>query len=278
MSCPTPLLALNPCSRAFLIGKLLQSTKWVIPRGLTVGTALASWPCGSFLPELYLRHFVYRDYKFLAPEAKPFYSETPICNSQILEEVRTGRVRWLKGSLVESSNTGVLAKFEPGQKHSLMNVDADIIVKATGFERPTLYFLPANTCKEPYLPPSWFLGAFPPSSPDICAINCTYLNGIGTVGHWHIGVYARLMMVFLMHPETLPTRGWMESWIRTVGWIKGLQIQDALSFFTYGELILWFASCLVRPTMWSWAFFVLTGLGRGLGSSSSRNPRPNLDC
>lgn len=225
-------------------------------------------PTFSFIPEFLLRWFFYRDLKDLAPHTKGFYTGTPMCNDQILDQIRTGRCRWLKSDILAATATGMSinhrgSKVPKGGPGTKMQVDADIIVKATGFERPDISFLPEDVFEEPFAPPAWYLQSFPPTHPEICAINSIYINAIGTVGHVHIGIYTRLLMVFLLEPSAKPTQAQMERWIVWVGWLKRKAPQAAFDYFTYGEMMLWFVSCILfRPAMWQWAWFVVTGLGQ----------------
>lgn len=54
----------------------------------------------------------------------------------------------------------------------------------------------------------------------ICANNCTYVNAIGTVGNYHIGIYTRLLLMFLVDPLARPREPWMKRWIDMTRWIK----------------------------------------------------------
>jgi hypothetical protein len=71
-------------------------------------------------------------------------------------------------------------------------VEADVIVFATGYQWPSLGFLPDDAFEEPYAPSNWYLQTFPPSHVGRgvrLQLNCTYVNAIGTMGHFHIGVH-----------------------------------------------------------------------------------------
>lgn len=108
----------------------------------------------------------------------------------------------------------------------------------------------------------------------ICANNCTYVNAIGTVGNYHIGIYTRLLLMFLVDPLARPREAWMKRWIDMTRWIKskapggGSSISShpfrkegsielilvaplAFDFFTYSELIYWFVFCVaINPFRW----------------------------
>jgi hypothetical protein len=61
---------------------------------------------------------------------------------------------------------------------------------------------------------------FPPTHMDICANNCTYVNGIGAVGNFHIGIYTRFLLMYLVDPLARPQEAWMKRWIDMTSWIK----------------------------------------------------------
>lgn len=90
------------------------------------------------------------------------------------------------------------------------------------------------------LTPSRYLQTFPPQHKSICANNCTYVGGIGTVGNFHIGVYTRILLMFLLDPLTRPSTYWMEFWVDMTRWLKARAPTGAFDFFTYSELLWWF--------------------------------------
>lgn len=191
-------------------------------------------------------------------------------NSEIFKQIRLGRAEWLRGDIQEVQKTGILfnkraAKVPKGGPGHHILVEGDIIIMATGYNRPTLSFLPEEVFEEPYGPPRWYLQVFPPSHPSICANNCTYVNAIGTVGNWHVGIYTRLLLMFLVDPLTTPKEYWMKKWIDMTSTLKSLAPTQAFDFFTYSELIYWFVFVtLINPFRWKWAFFVFFGIGSRL--------------
>ena len=263
----------GPCHAMLSTYSTKQSEKWIIPRNIVVDILLSMNVFGeeamfSFVPEFCLRWFFYRDLKDLAPQGKGFYTGTPMCNDQILEQIRTGRCRWLIADIIKATKTGLLInhrapnvrKGGPGTK---MEVDAQVLIKATGFSRPDIHFLPEDVFEKPFASPAWYLQTFPPRHPEICAINSIYVNALGTVGHIHTGIYTRLLMVFLLEPRTKPSQAQMDRWVSWICWFNRKTPQRAFDYFTYSELMLWFVSCvLLRPSLWQWAWFVFTGLGQ----------------
>lgn len=193
-------------------------------------------------------------------------------NDDILEQVRSGQVDWLRGDIKEFKEEGILfnhrekgiPKGGPGHEEL---IKGDVCVMATGFHRPSLAFLPQQCFNPPYSPPNWFLQTFPPGHSDICANNCTYVNAIGTVGNIHIGLYTRLLLMFIVDPSAKPSPAWMRAWVDWTRSLKEKAPGGALEFFTYSELVWWIVFNLVSsPFRWKWILFVLGGWGDPLPS------------
>lgn len=251
---------------------LSRSDKWIIPRNLFVDVLLSFNIFGqeaffSIVPEFLLRKFFYRDLEHLAPADKGIFMDTPMVNTTVMDKLREGRADWVRCDIQEFQQNGVLvnrrAKGVPkgGPGHQEL-IEADMVIMATGFKRPSLSFLPNDCFDEPYPPPNWYLQTFPPSHPSISAINCTYISAIGSVGNWHIGIYTRILLMFLMDPLARPSGWWMERWIDMTKVLKMTSPTGAFDFFTYLELIWWFVFCIAfNPFRWKWAIFVFLGIG-----------------
>jgi hypothetical protein len=212
---------------------LARSEKWIIPRNPFVDVLLACNIFGmetifSWIPENILRLFFYRDLYDLSPprrSGKGLFMETPMVNDEVLDLIRSGKASWLRGDIVEFEENGIrfnhrshgVPKGGPGREDV---VEADICIMATGFQRPSLNFLPKDCFEENYEPPNWYLQVFPPAHMDICANNCTYVNAIGTVGNYHIGIYTRFLLMYLVDPLARPHEKWMKRWINMTRWIK----------------------------------------------------------
>lgn len=163
------------------IDVLSRSDKWIIPRNVLIDILLAFNVFGqetllSWIPESLLRIFFYRDLKDLAPSNKGLFTDTPMVNSEIFKLIREGRASWLRGDIVEVQKDGILfnhraqgvPKGGPGREKL---VEGQVIIMATGFQRPSLNFLPDDVFEAPYQPPNWYIQVFPPGRPDISAIN-----------------------------------------------------------------------------------------------------------
>jgi len=250
----------------------------IIPRNPIIDILLSLNVLGaetplSFIPENILRLFFYRDLADIAPpksSGKGIYTETPMVNNDVLEQVRSGKAQWLRGDIVKFTETGILfnhrsqgvPKDGPGREQV---VEGDMCILATGYTRPSLGFLPDDCFEEKYEPPNWYLQVFPPKHMDVCANNCTYVNAIGTVGNYHIGIYTRFLLMFLVDPLARPNERLMKTWIDFTRWIKMRAPTGAFEFFTYAELLYWFVFVIViNPFRWKWALFVLSGVGAAL--------------
>jgi hypothetical protein len=255
---------------------LARSDKWIIPRNPVVNILLSLNIFGqetflSWIPELLLRKLFYRDLAdLMAPTDHGLFMGTPMVNSDVMEKVRSGEVQWLRGDIKGFTEEGIRFNVRgkgvpaggPGREEL---VKGDLIVMATGFDRPSLNFLPRESFEEPYNPPNWYLQTFPPTHPSVCANNCTYVNAIGAVGNWHLGIYTRILLMFLIDPLTRPRPFWMEKWIDMTRFLKSCSPTAAFDFFTYLELLWWFFFCIaINPFRWKWALFVFCGIGEAL--------------
>ena len=261
-------------SEAAEIDVLSRSDKWIIPRNIFVQSLLAMNIFGqettmSWIPEWLLHKLFYRDLEDIAPSGG-LYTQTPMANSQLFDQIRAGKARWIRGDIVSVVENGILfnkrssgvPKNGPG--HETV-VSADAIIMATGFKRPSLSFLPEEVFEDPYAPPAWYLQVFPPKYPEICATNSTFVDAIATAGNMHIGIYTRFLIMFLTDPLTRPTEARMKTWIDFTRFMKRFAPTGAFKFMTYGELMYWFVFViLVNPFRWKWAPFVLFGIGRSL--------------
>jgi hypothetical protein len=260
------------CEKTYILSR---SDKWIIPRNTLIDVLLSFNIFGqetlfSWIPETLLRKFFYRDLQDLAPRNKGIFMETPMVNSDVMDKLRNGEAEWVRCDIEDFTEKGIVVNqrdkaVPPGGPGRNRVINGDIIVMATGYKRPSLKFLPEDCFDEPYGPPNWYLQTFPPNHPSISAINCTYVNAIGTVGNWHIGIYTRILLMFLVDPLTRPRTFWMERWIDMTRLLKMTAPTGAFDFFTYLELIWWFTFCVtINPFRWKWAFFVFFGLGYAL--------------
>ncbi len=124
-------------------------------------------------------------------------------NSGIFHLIRNSKHLWLCGDIHEFTENGIklnrsaqgVPKNGPGHKFI---VEGDTVIMATGYSAQVS--LPADVFHELYQPPNWYLQVFPPYHISIAAPNSTYQNAVGTVRNYHVGIYTRLLLVFLVDP------------------------------------------------------------------------------
>ncbi len=146
---------------------LARSDKWIIPRNAFVDILLAFNIFGqetvfSWIPESLLRIFFYRDLRDLAPTSGGLFTGTPMVNSDIFHQIRENKAEWLRGDIVRFIENGILfnhrakgvPKGGPGREEE---VNGDMVIMATGYQRPSLNFLPREVFAPPYQPPNWYL-------------------------------------------------------------------------------------------------------------------------
>jgi dimethylaniline monooxygenase (N-oxide forming) len=142
---------------------LARSDKWIIPRFTLVDTLLALEPFGretpfAKIPEFLLRKLHYRDLEDKMAPTQGFYQDTPIVNSSALQHIREKRADYLRGDVKEVGQNSISFNFrkrnqkkETRGKH--LDVEADVIVIATGFDVPKIDFLPQDLFPEDYTRP-----------------------------------------------------------------------------------------------------------------------------
>lgn len=251
---------------------LARSDKWFIPRNLAVDALLSLQPFGrqmplSFIPEYLIRRFHYRDLAEKMAPTQGFYTGTPIVNSAFLDHVRAGLADYHRGDVIEVKENGIewnarTAQQKKGDKGETKFNKADIIVLAAGFKRPSFDFLPDDLFPKDYTRPNMYLQVFPVMDWSVLCTNSTFKDAVGTVGHIHIGIYARILTLFLMEENTRPLPRNMRLWVDAIRFVKENAPGGQLEFFTYMELCIWlFTFALFRPSRLQFIFFVLFGYG-----------------
>ncbi|SPO34846.1 related to monooxygenase [Pseudozyma flocculosa] len=251
---------------------LARSDKWIIPRLTLVNVLLSLQPLGretwlSWIPELLLKKLHYRDLEEKMAPTQGFYTSTPIVNTSALYHIRHGKADYQRGDVLDLDESGISfnqrtrgqKKGDDGKK---VHYDADVIVVATGFERPSIDFLPQDLFPDDYVRPNMYLQVFPIEDSSVLCTNATFKDAVGTVGHVHIGIMARTLMLFLMDPACRPKPKDMRLWVDLIHFIKERAPGGQLDFFTYMELCIWLVSFLFfRFQRLKYFFFVCFGLG-----------------
>ncbi|KAN0066401.1 hypothetical protein ACQY0O_000495 [Thecaphora frezii] len=251
---------------------LARSDKWIIPRLMIVDVLLSLQPLGretwlSWIPELLLCKLHYRDLEEKMAPTQGFYTSTPIVNTSALYDIRRGEADYQRGDVLELDERGIQfnkrrrgqAKGDEGEK---VHYEAEVIVVATGFEKPPIDFLPDDLFPEDYVRPNLYLQVFPIEDYSVLCTNATFRDAVGTVGNWHVGVLARTLMLFLMDEECRPKPRDMRLWVDLIRFIKERAPGGQLDFFTYMELCIWLVSFLFfRFQRLKYFFFVCFGFG-----------------
>ncbi|TEB35157.1 FAD/NAD-P-binding domain-containing protein [Coprinellus micaceus] len=268
------------------IWMIARHDKWIIPRNIVVDTFLSAQPFGrqmplSFLWEAFMKRWQYRGIEGLVPKDIGIYEGTPVVNDAFLHHVRSGKVHYVRGSPTRLSKNGVVVSPRKGAKKredgkldeddativtvgegEEREIEADVVVLATGFEKPSVDFLPKELFPEGYQRPDLYLQNFSTEDWSILMTNSAYQNAIGTVGHFHIGIYTRILLTLLLDPSARPSPKDMKLWVDVLRFIKRGATGGAFGFFTYMELTIWLLGFhILRPDRLRWLFFIMNGWG-----------------
>ncbi|KAA1470893.1 FAD/NAD-P-binding domain-containing protein [Dentipellis sp. KUC8613] len=273
---------------------IARDDKWIIPRNIVFDTTVSAQPFGrempfSFIWERVLKHWQYHGVEDLIPSDKGIYDATPVVNDEFLEHVRTGRCEYIRGDTLQFTKRGVQVRVrphgtKPGQKRSedgeskqndhhsnkvvkqnkhhtgefpVEEIQGDVVVLATGFQQPSVDFLPKDLFAEGYERPDLYLQNFATEDWSVLLTNSAYVNAIG-----HIGIYTRILLVLLLDESARPEPKDMKLWVDAIRFVKRGARGGALGFFTYMELTIWFILFhIFRPDRLRWIFFVMQGWG-----------------
>ncbi|KAJ7735242.1 FAD/NAD(P)-binding domain-containing protein [Mycena maculata] len=250
---------------------IARTDKWIIPRNIFFDTFLACQPFGremplSFLWESFLKHWQYHGVTDLVPESGLFEG-TPVVNDAFLGHVRNGACKYVRGDPIRLTSSGVCANVrqrgsKSGSDGTEETIDADVVVLATGFEKPNITFLDDSLFPEGYQRPDLYLQNFSTEDWSVLMTNSSYMSAIGTVGHFHIGMYTRILLTLLLDENARPSPKDMKLWVDAVRFMKRGAAGGPLGFFTYAELTIWLVMFhLLRPDRLRWLIFIMFGWG-----------------
>lgn len=251
---------------------LARSDKWIIPRNTIVDFLLALNPLGretffSKIPEFLIAKLHYRDLQQKMAPTGPLYAGTPIVNSSALQDIRHGRADYIRGDVTNLESDAVRFNkrsrgSKPGNEGQEMTFKADVIVVATGFDVPDLGFLPKDLFPEDYQRPNLYMQVFSTADSSVCCSNAAFVGAIGSVGHVHLGCYARILALFLLEQSTRPHPRDARLWVDFIRWFKANAPGGALDHFSYLELCIWLATFnAFKVSRIPFTLFVLCGLG-----------------
>ncbi|KNZ63929.1 uncharacterized protein VP01_1083g2 [Puccinia sorghi] len=257
-----------------------RTDKWIVPRTVISSALLRLKPNGrrwllDYITESAIRAYHYGpDLQWMSPTtyngrpADRLYSRAPVTNDELLKLVRESRAEYVRAKINRITPHGVEIQRFGSDKPEM--VAADVIVevresKAAGYKRPHLGFLPSQQlfrgpqAPDQYAPPNLFLQSFSPNNWSCLMTNCGYSDGFATVGHFHIGILARMMMMFMLDEKTAPSSRPISAEMH--GWVDGIiQTEGPFSFFTYGEQCIRFVRFLLStPQRRAWFPFVTFG-------------------
>ncbi|KAJ7681745.1 FAD/NAD(P)-binding domain-containing protein [Mycena rosella] len=246
---------------------IARTDKWIIPRNIFFDTFLACQPFGremplSFLWESFLKNYQYHGVKDLVPAHTGLFTGTPVVNDEFLGHVRNGTCKYVRGDPVRLTSSGVLTNVrdrdtKPGSEGVEETIDADVVVLATGFEKPTISFLDDSLFPEGYQRPDLYLQNFSTEDWSVLMTNSSYMSAIG-----HIGIYTRILLTLLLDENARPSPKDMKLWVDVVRFMKRGAAGGPLGFFTYAELTIWIVMFhVLRPDRLRWLFFIMFGWG-----------------
>lgn len=249
-----------------------RDDKWIIPRNIVLDTLISAQPFGRELPSSFIWEKIitlwnYRGVEDLTPARLGIFEGTPVVNDEFLGHVRAGRCQYIRGDTLgltrESVKVSVRGRgSKPGDEGEENEFPADVVVLATGFKKPDIGFLPEDLFPEGYERPNLYLQNFSTEDWSVLMTNSSYMNAIGTVGHFHIGMYMRILLTFLMDKDARPIPKDMKLWVDVLRFVKRGARGGALGFFTYMELTIWLVLFHVfRLDRLRWMFFIMQGWG-----------------
>ncbi|CAH7688361.1 hypothetical protein BY996DRAFT_4581794 [Phakopsora pachyrhizi] len=260
-----------------------RNDKWFIPRNFFLSTLLALNLAGrrtwfDWICEKLIEKFHYgRGLKFMVPnqaiqskavkEPSGLFDQTPIVNDIFLKLVEDRKVEYVQAEIVQIHENGVEIRARASSKSSKTRIiPADIIVECTGYDRPEIksqsiqdLFKNQDEKKVDYSPPNLFLGNITVHDWSCVMLNSAYVHGVGSVGHFHIGIFNRMLMMFLVDQATRPNCNEMKRWVDQKSQLKN----GSLCCYTYTEMMLWLIVFMVfNHNRLRWVIFVLFGFGK----------------
>ncbi|PIL34408.1 hypothetical protein GSI_03183 [Ganoderma sinense ZZ0214-1] len=251
---------------------LARDDKWIIPRNILMDTLIAAQPFGrqtpfSFLWEKLIVLLNYRDAPELVPARVGIFEGTPVVNDEFVDWVRQGKCEYVRCDIERLTRHGIRVSArsrdeKPGEGTETREYEGDVLVFATGFHKPEISFFEEDLFPDSYDRPNLYLQNFCTEDWSVLMTNSAYVNAIGTVGHFHIGIYMRILLTFLLDPDVRPTPKDMKLWVDVIRFLKRGARGGALSFFTYMELTIWLLLFhVVRIDRLKWVFFIMQGWG-----------------
>ncbi|KAM5543253.1 hypothetical protein V8D89_003127 [Ganoderma adspersum] len=251
---------------------IAREDKWIIPRNVVLDTLIAAQPFGrqmpfSFLWEKLLVMLNYRGVPELVPAGVSIFEGEPVVHDEFVNWVREHKCDYVRGDIERLTRHGIRVSVrprdeKPGEGNQMMEYGVDVLVFATGYEKPDMSFLEENLFPEGYERPNLYLQNFSTEDWSVLMTNSANVNAIGTVGHFQIGIYMRILLAFLLDPDMRPTPKDMKLWVDVTRFFKRGASGGALGLFTYMELTVWLLVFhVLRIDRLKWVFFIMQGWG-----------------
>ncbi|KAJ7217079.1 FAD/NAD(P)-binding domain-containing protein, partial [Mycena pura] len=244
---------------------IARTDKWIIPRHVHRLHPITFHSCAcaetfylentihSFIWESFLKHWHYHGVEDLVPADSGLFEGTPVVNDAFLRHVRTGACKYVRGDTVRLIAAGVRTNVrergtKPGSKG---DINADVVVLATGFEKPSISFLDESLFPEGYERPNLYLQNFSTEDWSVLTTNSAYMSAIGAF--LRRLQHTRILLTLLLDENARPLPKDMKLWVDVVRFIKRGAAGGPLGFFTYAELTIWIAMFhLLRPDRLRW--------------------------
>ncbi|PCH34804.1 FAD/NAD(P)-binding domain-containing protein [Wolfiporia cocos MD-104 SS10] len=252
-----------------------RQDKWIIPRNMMFDTLISAQPFGREMPlsvvfEKAIAWWNYHGVEHLTPAHLGLFEGTPVVNDEFLDHVRKGQCAYVRGDPQRLTRESVVVNVrerdsKPGDEGETKEFHADVIVLATGFEKPDVGFLEDDLFPEGYERPNLYLQNFATEDWSVLMTNSAYINAIDLTiqsDRSHIGIYTRILLTFLMDRDARPVPKDMKLWVDVLRFVKRGARGGALGFFTYMELTIWLLLFHVfRMDRIKWLFFIMQGWG-----------------
>ncbi|OSX62773.1 hypothetical protein POSPLADRAFT_1141735 [Postia placenta MAD-698-R-SB12] len=254
---------------------IARNDKWIIPRNIVMDTLISAQPFGREMPlrwvivwEKIITAWNYHGVEDLTPARLGLFEGTPVVNDEFLGHVRRGRCSYVRGDPQQLTSGGVRVNVrrrasKPGDEGEEKEFSADVIVLATGFQKPEIGFLPDDLFPEGYERPNLYLQNFSTEDWSVLMTNSSYTNAIDIAritGLFKLDT--RMLLTFLMDKNARPIPKDMKLWVDVLRFVKRGARGGALGFFTYMELTIWLLLFHVfRLDRLKWLFFIMQGWG-----------------
>jgi hypothetical protein len=129
-----------------------------------------------WMPERLINRFFYHYLEDLGRPAKGATTNAAIISIDILERLQKGVARWIRCDFEGFTDRGVVVTHRgnglPSHNSGTRDtIAADVIIMASGYERPLLEFLPPECFEVRQRPAEWYIQGFPQEHLSIAAIN-----------------------------------------------------------------------------------------------------------